>query len=423
MKTKNNHKKLLSPKNSHSRQPRRLHKKLLLHPLAIFLILCVGVLLVKATFQTHADSYEVTATVPAPLPTSPAVITSYSDQEHVSSSRVTISGTCPDQSYVKLHINNAFNGVSLCSSGAFTIRTSLVPGANSLQAKVYNITDNEGPASSATTIYYDELTSSVKEPTQPHPETVINSLDGSPYKKDAIQQTSNRPTVTGFAPPYSLVTLTFHSDPTQCTTRADANGWWTCTLTPELAAGGHYVDIVITTPDGRTISSPRLYILVTTYLDTLLVPKLPASQLIVSSDYRYQVRYPGELWSWNMQITGGTLPYSIDITWGDGKTTHKSNVQAAYQATHTFLSSGTYQPIIRVTDGAGQSATIQTLAISKTSTVDFSHNTSSSDFQSYLWIIWPAYIIILLMIASFWLGEYEILSRRRSTRKHKAVHR
>jgi hypothetical protein len=292
-----------------------------------------------------------------------------------------------------------------------------------LQVKVYNITDNEGPTSPPITVYYDETTNPEKEPSQSPPQIGVTSLDGAAYKKGTVQQTSNRPTISGFAPPYSLVTLTFHSDSVQCITRANAKGWWTCTLDQELTAGSHYVDVVITTPDGKTITLPRLYIFVTTSVSTLLLQTPPVSLLTVSSDYRYQARYPGELWSWNIMITGGASPYSIDITWGDGKTTHESNIQAAYNATHVFLSSGTYHPIIHVSDHAGQSATIQTLAVSKASAVDFSHSTSFGDFQSYLWIIWPAYITILLMIISFWLGEYEILSRRRHTRSHKPAHR
>ena len=52
------------------------HKRLLLHPLSVMVILCVGVFLISWTFRVIADSISVTATVPAPPLTQGAVITS-----------------------------------------------------------------------------------------------------------------------------------------------------------------------------------------------------------------------------------------------------------------------------------------------------------------------------------------------------------
>ncbi|MEK7152975.1 MAG: hypothetical protein AAB834_03445, partial [Patescibacteria group bacterium] len=107
------------------------------------------------TLRSYAESYVVTATVPADQLTEPAIITYPSDQQHLSTAIVDVRGTCPAQSYVKLFRNGNFSGVAQCVNNTFTIRTSLDVGANQLQARVFNLTDSEGPLSSPITVYYD----------------------------------------------------------------------------------------------------------------------------------------------------------------------------------------------------------------------------------------------------------------------------
>jgi hypothetical protein len=52
------------------------HVHIALHPMSVLALLCVGVLLVSFTLNALADSYQVTAVVPAPPLTEPAIITS-----------------------------------------------------------------------------------------------------------------------------------------------------------------------------------------------------------------------------------------------------------------------------------------------------------------------------------------------------------
>jgi hypothetical protein len=52
--------------------------------------------------RSVADSYTITATVPVPLPTSTAPITDPFDQTHFTTTSVTISGSCPSNTYVEL---------------------------------------------------------------------------------------------------------------------------------------------------------------------------------------------------------------------------------------------------------------------------------------------------------------------------------
>jgi len=113
------------------------------------------VLLVGTTFRSQAETILVTAKVSAPPLTRPAIITSPHDQQHVQTATQEVVGTCPDQSYVRLYLNGSEVGAAQCESGSFHIQATLAPGANTLQARVFNLTDDEGPASSPITVYYD----------------------------------------------------------------------------------------------------------------------------------------------------------------------------------------------------------------------------------------------------------------------------
>lgn len=334
MKTKHNSKIV---KSHLKRQHRPLHKKLLLHPVNILILLCAGVLLIGATFQSHAADLDISATVPAPLPTGPALITSPSDQSHFTDPTLTVIGTCPNDSYVKLYNNDRFSGVSQCNGGTFSIQTSLTLGANLLQAKVFNITDNEGPASSPITVYYNP-------PVTPQPPAQNTPSDGTPTQQE--------------------------------------------------------VDL----------------------------PQLPPPQLAATSDYHYQTLYPGEKWSWNISIAGGAGPYKITIVWGDGTTTTLGpSGDTNYTLTHIYQAAGTYHPLITITDQSGQTVILQMLAIVKppANSAFAAPVFPVGDIQSYLWVIWPTYTVIVLMVASFWLGEFEVTRKiaGHALRKHFIRHR
>jgi hypothetical protein len=120
------------------------------------IILSIGVLLAGWTFQAEADNLAVSAKVSAPLPGGPAVITSPGDGTRFSSVPITVAGTCPSDTYIKLYRNDVFSGTALCTTdGNFSLQIDLFPGANQLKARVFNLTDDEGPAPQVVTVYYD----------------------------------------------------------------------------------------------------------------------------------------------------------------------------------------------------------------------------------------------------------------------------
>jgi hypothetical protein len=78
---------------------------------------------------------------------------------------------------------------------------------------------------------------------------------------------------------------------------------------------------------------------------------------------------------------------------------------------HTYKSAGkgylsSYPLIIRATDAIGQTAFLQLVTIVNDPNSDASGGTKSGDQPlSRIIVLWPLWIVILLMIISFWLGE------------------
>jgi len=400
-----------------------LHKRIALHPLTVLVLLCVGVFIVGSTFKAGAEDLTVTAAVHAAVPTSPAVITSFTDQQHTTDQQVTVSGTCPTDTYVKLFQNGEFAGVAQCDNGSFSIPISLTPGANKLQAQDYNITDDEGPQSPAITVYYDNVTVTPQQPSQVPTGLTVSTVDAARYRSGFITVVGNYPTFSGLAPPFSKIVITIRSDPVQCFTVANKYGWWSCTFSQQLAEGLHTVEVVATTPDGRVLRFPIFTILVTSGTPGVQRPAANTSPLTIHASYRYQTHYQGEMWNWDIGITGGTTPYKVTIEWGDGTTSNRDRTDSdTFTISHAYKNPGTYKPTIRVIDSNGTSdtaAVLQLLAIVKPTNGApiTSTTTPASGITNYLWLIWPTYLAIVLMVLSFWLGELEI-SRKLRMRRH-----
>lgn len=163
--SKNTRRKATRKKVKNQHPLKKASRLFLPYPLFVFLMLCVGVLLALWTFRADAIDYVVKGKVPAPALTEPAIIESPIDGARFSAVPINVSGSCPPESYVNLYRNDVFSGSALCSaSNKFEITTDLFEGANILKAKVFNLTDDEGPPSDPITVYYDMPTPS-PEPT------------------------------------------------------------------------------------------------------------------------------------------------------------------------------------------------------------------------------------------------------------------
>ncbi|MET0779490.1 MAG: hypothetical protein ABWY71_01510, partial [Candidatus Saccharimonadales bacterium] len=409
---------------------RPLHKRVLLHPFSIMVVLCAGVILAGSTYRSLAASYGVTASVSAAPVTGPAVIATPLDSQHVGSQHLTVTGTCPASAYVKLYRGAAFSGTSNCTASVFQVQTTLLPGVNQLQAKVYNVTNDEGPASAPITVYFDETIAAppTVDPVATPATLHITNIESANYQEGDVQPSSSRPTVSGYALPYADIVVTFHSEVSICKTKADAQGWWTCTLDRTLPDGIHHVDVTASNGQGWSAVLPTFEIRVRSSLPNLLKPQSSAPPLVITSEYQFQTHYVGQPFTWSLGLKGGTAPYAVTIEWGDDSQSVFNRTNGdSFEFTHAYPLVKTYNLFIKATDAKGVSALLQLSAVVKGQASGVASLTTSgpltslfNSVQRYLWIVWPAYLAVVLMVFSYWLGEQDIYQRMRGRRLARA---
>jgi hypothetical protein len=337
------------------RRARPIHKRVLLHPVSILIILCAGVFIIGWTYRAIADSFNVTAEVLAAPLGSGAFITSPTDNSVSSSSPITASGLCPIGSYVKLYRNSIFSGVAVCSNtGTFQIETDLFVGENTLVAQDYNVTDQPGPVTPGISVKY--------------------------IPPASVPETGSNTSSTGS-----------HSSSTSATS--------SCSSVPPL---------------------------------------------LITSDFSYHTFLVGGNFSWVMQLQGGEAPYTIHIYWGDGQTsTQGLKTASVLHITHKYKGQGYYSIKVQAKDACGAVRVIQLAALIKTpgSAGIITTNTSGSttpptqrnsfwtffgNSQNWIWLAWLPFIVVLLMVLSFWLGErreyQEIYYGKRQARRSVRVH-
>jgi hypothetical protein len=188
-----------------------------------------------------------------------------------------------------------------------------------------------------------------------------------------------------------------------------------------------------TTDDEGPVSSP-----VKVYYDA---PQPPASQngdgqkassspsrpvspsvapLQLYTEFIYKGYYVGDQVLWPLRISGGQGPYQISVDWGDGTNSKQvQNTAGDFDIGHIYEHAGGYKDSFTVkvsaADAAGRSAYQQffVIVVNKHASVTvgniFSKPPPSFKNDSWLWLAWPAYGIILVMTLSFWLGEREEL--------------
>ena len=107
--------------------------------------------------RATAADLSVYARNPAPIPTTPSVITVPTDGTIVSKASVTVSGTCPQMTpgvIVVITDNGTVAGSVPCGNdGTFSVPIVVDFGRHVLIAKTYTITDDTGPDSAPVTIF------------------------------------------------------------------------------------------------------------------------------------------------------------------------------------------------------------------------------------------------------------------------------
>jgi len=428
-----------------AKRRRPTHKRLALHPLSIMFMLCLGVLLVLSTFSAAADSYTVSAVVPLPPgPSDPAVMTSPTDGQHFSSQVVQVSGTCPTDPYTRVYValitNDVWAGYSGCSaSNTFQVTATLYPGENSLQVRVFDYYNTPGPLLSSIDVYYDApaLPQTNISPPVVAPQTIqILQVDNNvPFVSvSATPIVSTDPTLTGLAPPFSHVQITIHSAVIYCDTTADAQGFWSCKVDQKLPLGEHHIYIQATTPLGKVINFQTFQIVAGTSTPVSTTTNTTFTLTTNFKPVQYSINQPV---SFNLNVNGGVAPYAFNISWGDGTNTTVTRLSSgSFSISHTYSKTNSLleNESIKIEgiDSQGSPSSLQLFAPVKNPAYKnfVSYITQSSGLwsvfsgiKSWLWVIWPAYIIIMLMIISFWLGERQELMNliRKHSRKRKVA--
>lgn len=430
---------------------RALHKRVALHPINFLFLMCAGILLVSATYNAFAVTYSVNATVPAPPLTQPAVIASPTDGMVTSVQALSVSGTCPTQSYVKLTDNGQYVGTSTCDgTNAFQVGLNLTAGQNVLNAQDYNITDSPGPAGTPITVTYYPPASPTPPPpiTNPGPTApatpaslrILHDDNSVPYANGtATPIVSEHPTFSGIAPPYSIITVTVHSNAFTCAITANAQGYWQCTMAASIPDGLHEVDVTARTPDGQALTFPQFKIQV---VGVTSASPYPSTKYQLSLDSNASSKlltfFVGQKVTINMAATGGVPPSAVTVEWGDGtSSTYLTKDATAFPISHTYKwfngSSKNVTIKVQAVDANGHTSTLQLAGVLRNPNYIAVIGSSSgngriskvlADLHPWLWVFWPGYIIVLLLVFSFWLGErqeqFELMkvSKRRKKLHH-----
>ena len=115
---------------------------------------------------------------------------------------------------------------------------------------------------------------------------------------------------------------------------------------------------------------------------------------------------PGQDFQWHAEAKGGKPPYAISWDWGDGKVDLLSIDQTgAFSNRHSYAKAGIYRIVIKGADGLNNKAYLETIAIVNGQLASTNKFAQILKDSGLLLMLWPLYLLIILMIVSFWLGE------------------
>ena len=131
------------------------------------------------------------------------------------------------------------------------------------------------------------------------------------------------------------------------------------------------------------------------------------SPLILTGDDLYKGYEVNQEISWTVSISGGQPPYALAIDWGDGQVEPLTQSQPGnITLHHTYKQAGpldhnSYDVSIKAVDTANSRVQMQLVSIvsGRTTPIQPTGLTNSLD------IVWPIWIIIMLLLIIFRLGE------------------
>ena len=149
-------------------------------------------------------------------------------------------------------------------------------------------------------------------------------------------------------------------------------------------------------------------------------PKTPkANPLVIKTAFVYKGYYTGQQVQWPIEISGGSLPYALNVDWGDGKNSIISRkIGGEFNIEHVYSQAGGYKGNytikLQATDPDGDYAYLQFFVIVNThqsgpgiGNIYTKSPPSIGGLRHLLWVAWPAYFSVLLIVIAFKLGERE----------------
>jgi hypothetical protein len=208
--------------------------------------------------------------------------------------------------------------------------------------------------------------------------------------------------------------------------------------TNEAGPAGVIVNVTYEAPPTATSAvSPSSASASTTTVKSSATSSYSASSVaippLVNSEFQYQATLVDHQFSWNINVSGGKSPYRVKVDWGDGSSSsYTFNTDPTFEINHAYHTPGNFVITINTVDALDAKAVLQLVAIIhaplsiKPTTASLSGLATplsgvSSVFRSikhYLWLAWPSYVVVLIVVFSFWLGEHEelrLLHRRKQT--------
>lgn len=135
------------------------------------------------------------------------------------------------------------------------------------------------------------------------------------------------------------------------------------------------------------------------------------NRVTITSNFAKRGTDPGDPLIWPVVISGGLAPYALKIDWGDGiEDLISREVAGEFEIDHIYEEAGVYRIIIKITDARNQSSFLQLVGIVNgplnEAIVGASDDSAAPAGRIiYRWILWPLFLMLVLILITFWLGR------------------